>query len=1097
MTSTVLDDEVVAADAVGASGAAHPAPVTDGGALASLRSHVRAPLFRTAYALIGSTLLTTGLGMGASIAAARLYDVEDVGRGQSAVNALVLLAGLGNLRLMNVLTRFLPRARERSAWLVGRSYLLAVGASLVACAVCLNLPGDPLPVATLLGHAPYAGLWFTGAVVAFALFTLQDAVLTGVRQATWVPIENGVHSLLKLGLVVALAGTLPAAGIFVSWTIPTVLALVPINLLLVRRLLPANARRAVVPEDLSLRRLAPFTAGEYAGSLCELAVANLIPLIVADRLGLEAAGVFGVAWLIGTTLDHVVVHFGASLTVEGASDPDRLAALTRQLLHRSATVIAPVALAVVVGAPLVLRLFGQAYAARAGGLLSLLGLALLPRLVCTVAVVVARVRGDVRTVVGIQALLAAGTLVGSILLLDGMALAGPGVAYLASSVVVAAVVAPWLRSTLYEPRHLAPRNHGLTPVLVPEPSPASLPEVAPASFPEPAPATLSEPGATGAQSLRRASVDAGSFVKAAPLTLSVGLLVLSLLQVDRSDAGGALGLLAVLPPAWWLGLAVLAASFAWSIVRTPHRPVLLGAHLVLLVVALHATPGLIEAHGRFPTAWTHVGFVDHVVETGQVDPGYDARYNWPGAFSLGAFLVDLTGAESARALVRFAPVVVNLLLLAPLMVLVRHVTRDVRVRWVGLWLAVLTNWVGQDYLAPQPLALLGYLVVVGLLLGWFRSDHPRTASAFDLLGVLRRRFGGWVRDDRLGRSVAPPPYARAGQEFGLIVVIVGIGAVLAFSHQLTPFMLVVASVVLVVTGRVDRPLVPLILAVCTAAWVGLGATSYLRSNLADLASALGDLGAVVDDNQSRVGPDHARQLVLATRMVLTLLAGGLATVGFWRQWRARRADWALVGLAVSPVLLAGLNSYGGEVLLRVSLFSLPFLALLGAFALVGERAGPAGARRAGVAVLVASGLLLPLFVAARYGNEAFERIDDDDIAAWDYLVDHAPAGATVVVTDFAGPWRYRALTRFEYKVFADEADDDLSARALDDLVTSEDGPTYVVLGTASAQFHEIAEGYPPGWSGDLSDDLLDSGDYSVVFTAGTTRVLRHSPGSDT
>lgn len=1046
-----------------------PAPAPTG-ALDALREHVRAPLFRTAYALIGSTVLTTGLGMAASIAAARLYEVEDVGRGQSAVNALILLAGLGNLRLMNVLTRFLPRARERSAWLVRRCYLAAIAASLLACVVCVNLPGDVLPLDTLLGHAPYAGLWFTLAVVAFALFTLQDAVLTGVRQASWVPMENGIHSLVKLGLVVGLAGTLPATGIFVSWVVPTALALVPINLLLARRLLPANARRVVVPEDLSVRRLAPFAAGEYAGALCELAVANLIPLIVAQRLGLEAAGVFGVAWLIGTTLDHVVVHFGASLTVEGASDPDRLAALTRQLLRRSALVVAPIALVVVVGAPLMLRLFGKAYADQAGGLLSLLGLALLPRLVCTVAVVVARVREDVRAVVGIQALLAAGTLAGSLLLLDSRGLAGPGLAYLASSVVVGAAVAPWLRTHLYEPRHFAPSG----------PSSRDL-----------------DPTKTPRHRRTLGLAAPAAVVSAVPLVVAVGLLGSSLVQVDRDDAGGALGLLAVLPATWWAGVAVLTVGFAWLVVTAPRRHLWLFGYLVLLVVALHATPGLIEAHGRFPTAWTHVGFVDHVVETGRVEPGYDARYNWPGAFSLGAFLVDLTGAESARSLVRFAPVVMNLLLLAPLVVLVRHATRDNRVRWVALWLAVLTNWVGQDYLAPQPLALLGYLVIVGVLLGWFRSVEGRAASGFDLLARLRcrRRLGGLVRDQRLRWAVEAPPRASAGQEFGLVVLVVGIAAVLAFSHQLTPFMLVIAAVVLVATGRVDRPLIPVLLAVCTAAWVGLGATAYLRSNLADLTSGLGDLGSVVDENQSRVGPGRARQLVLMTRMVLTLAAVGLGGIGLWRQWRMRRADWALVALALAPASLALLNSYGGEVLLRVSLFSLPFLALLGAFALVTEGADGRPALRTGVAVVAVSAVLLPLFVAARYGNEAFERIDDDDIAAWDFLVDNAPTGARVIVTDFAGPWRYRSLTQFDYEVFDDEVDEQPTAAAIDDLAASEDGPTYVVLGTASAAYREIAQGFPASWASSVEDDLVATGGYMVAFRSGATTVLERT-GSD-
>ncbi len=443
-------------------------------AVSAGRAHLRVPMFRTAYALIGSTFLTTGLGMLGWIAAARLYPVTEVGRGQSAVNAMVILAGLGNLRLMNVLTRFLPRARERSAWLVGRSYLLAVGATLVVCAGYLLVDHRIIAMSELVGGSPLAQVWFVLAVVAFAIFTLQDAVLTGVRRATWVPLENGAHGALKLVIVVACAAALPSTGIFASWAVPTLLALVPINLLIFRRLLPANAALEVEGEDLSVRRLAPFTAAEYAGALCELAVANVIPLIIAQQLGLAAAGVFGAAWLIGTTLDHVVMHFGASLTVEAAAAPGELARLSRELLTRSAAVVVPMAAVVALGAPWILALFGGEYAADGGGLLRLLGLALVPRLFCTVAVVLARVRGNVRAVVGIQAALALGTLAGSFILLDGMGLAAPGIAYLAASIVVAALVTPTLL------RDLAPSP---TPTPAPVPTPASTPTSAPVSAP--------------------------------------------------------------------------------------------------------------------------------------------------------------------------------------------------------------------------------------------------------------------------------------------------------------------------------------------------------------------------------------------------------------------------------------------------------------------------------------------------------------------------------------------------------------------------------------------------------------------------------------
>ncbi|MEK8143553.1 hypothetical protein NKH18_20340 [Streptomyces sp. M10(2022)] len=77
----------------------------------------------------------------------------------------------------------------------------------------LDLWGDSYaPLGTLS-----AGLVFTGSCVAWAVLTLQDGVLTGLRKAVWVPVGNAVFSIGKLLLLAAFATALPVLGVFVSW----------------------------------------------------------------------------------------------------------------------------------------------------------------------------------------------------------------------------------------------------------------------------------------------------------------------------------------------------------------------------------------------------------------------------------------------------------------------------------------------------------------------------------------------------------------------------------------------------------------------------------------------------------------------------------------------------------------------------------------------------------------------------------------------------------------------------------------------------------------------------------------------------------------
>ena len=61
----------------------------------------------------------------------------------------------------------------------------------------------------------------------------------------WVPLENGLYGIGKIALLVALAPVTPEYGIIVSWFLPALVLLPPVNLLIFRRLL----RRHTAPAE--------------------------------------------------------------------------------------------------------------------------------------------------------------------------------------------------------------------------------------------------------------------------------------------------------------------------------------------------------------------------------------------------------------------------------------------------------------------------------------------------------------------------------------------------------------------------------------------------------------------------------------------------------------------------------------------------------------------------------------------------------------------------------------------------------------------------------------------------------------------------------
>ena len=149
---------------------------------------------------------------------------------------------VGGLTALNViLIRFIPQTGRRTGRLVLASYAAgAAAAVLIALGFLLTLRAVAESFAHLRGVDP--GLWFLGMALAWNIFTQQDAVFTGLRRAHWVPIENAAFGIAKMALLVAFAGLLPGQGVVLSWMLPVLVSLVPVNVFIFRRLIPAHVR---------------------------------------------------------------------------------------------------------------------------------------------------------------------------------------------------------------------------------------------------------------------------------------------------------------------------------------------------------------------------------------------------------------------------------------------------------------------------------------------------------------------------------------------------------------------------------------------------------------------------------------------------------------------------------------------------------------------------------------------------------------------------------------------------------------------------------------------------------------------------------------
>ncbi|MEU4110544.1 lipopolysaccharide biosynthesis protein [Streptomyces sp. NPDC027717] len=1062
------------------------------------------PLFRNAYALMLNTGISAVLGLGFWLAAARYYSESAVGQGSAAIAAMKLLAGLTAVTLTGALARFIPVAGRSTARLIFRTY---AGSSLVVAVAAgvflltLHVWG---PSYRFL-HGPVSGLGFVAAVVAWNVLTLQDGVLTGLRSAPWVPVGNTVFSAVKLGLLVAFAVAIPAAGVFVSWVAAIATSVIPLGWLVFRRLVPrhtaATEGRTRPP---TLREIGRFLAGDYTGSLFSLGVVYLVPVIIASQVSAEDNAYFYITTTIGGTTNLLAINMGASLTVEGSHDPARLAANTRAALRRMARIMLPVAGVLFVGAPWILGVFGAGYADAATPLLRWFAVGAVLRVMMETYFAVLRAQSRTAGLAWLQGLLCVLVLGLTLLLLPRMGLVGAGVAEISSLAVIVAVAAPRLWQVIRpgpvtaapdgDLADLGPREATRVRTTRRAPSWAVLPEtdketgevdsvdapfeVAPPEQRPPeqrrAPA---EWGASPAPPRRRSLVPTRTGVVLGCLLVAALLLywvpALRLTDADLDRMGG-LGLVSVLPLPTLVGAALLVAVFAallWT--RREHRALLL-LTLVATVVSLHALPAVVESAPRFPTAWQHLGFLDHIDRTGSTVPDLDARWSWPGFFAVIAFAAKACGVSDFTEVIRWWPTAIQLAYLAPMFLLARSLRASWRARWTGVWLFALSGWVGQDYFSPQGFTYLLYLVFVAVLLVWFRAPH-----------MIWTRF-------RPGEAEVEPTDRR--QRVVLLLVLIGLFLACVPAHQLTPFVMLGVLAALVLLGRCELRGLPLLFAVVVAVWVGFMAEPYWSGHFDELFGGLGGVGGNVSTSVSgRIeGGSSTHKLVLYARV---LLAGSVLALACWGWWRRRGHGYrerSLPVLAFVPFLGFGMQSYGGEMALRVFMFALPGAALLGALALF-PRTGVSARERNRVglgapAALLAGLLLIGGFLVARWGNEPFERTRPGEVAAmdWVYAHDEPTVRLLWLTTDTVNdvtpalPWGARDMERVTYVPTLAPTDPVLVSGLVKALKDA--GPnSYLIVNESQVRYLELDAGYPAVWESRLTRTLDTRAELSKVL----------------
>jgi hypothetical protein len=546
-----------------------------------------------------------------------------------------------------------------------------------------------------------------------------------------------------------------------------------------------------------------------------------------------------------------------------------------------------------------------------------------------------------------------------------------------------------------------------------------------------------------------------------------------------------IGLIALFTVPMFASLAVLTVGFFVALSRKAPEW-LLAIHLVTFIGLIHGTPPTLFETLRYGWAWKHVGIIDYILRTGSVDTSITSLqvyHSWPGFFAGTALLTEMLGRSHLLQLAAWTQLAFNLFNLVAARFLLRALTDDSRVIWLGLWLLFVTSWLGLDYFSPQGMAFPLYMVLMGLVLRACR--RPRRSSR------------------EVDRPAATAMSVRAALPLMVLVM-----AVIASSHQITPLMMVLALGTVFGLRKARGWYVPVVAVALTVGWAFVVARGYTLDHISTLT-----IGEPVQNGVDTLGKSAnvrgGQVLVSYAGRFTTAVGLALAFVGVYQAWRRRRLDSGALLLLLSPTLVLALTEYGGEVLFRVVLFMGPFMAYFGALAVypdsVDTRTGGlraarhfrAARTRRAVIGAVLTAVLLPSFLLGYYGKDAQNYFTPAEVKAVGWLYENAEANSVIVVGSRNYPQRFRNYEKFVTLSIANEPEGSRN-RVLADPAERlsrwlragpSDKPGYVLITRSQKVANDLIGPMPVGSVDQIEQALRASPQYRVVVDTGDAVVF--------
>ncbi len=359
---------------------------------------------------------------------ARYHTAEAVGLSASLISLAVFLGSISTMGLGVGMIRFLPSTPIPKNHRINTSLTLAALTALVLGLIFLGGLELWSPAIKFVRDDLSYAIMFLIFTIGFAITPLVDSAFLAARKASYVLHRSLLYNGLRLPIPILVASVLGAFGIFFSFGVALLVAILISLFLLMPRLYPGFL--AVPSFKLSsIRDMLSYSIGNHAANLLGMIPSGILPLIVLSKLSASSSAHFYIVWITASLLFMVPMSSAQSLFVEGSQQGAYFTEKAVRSIRLGIFLVVPGVLFLFFAGPFLLGLFGGDYSTEGLRLLRILVVSAFFVAINYTFTSYLRVKKRVGELILLSSIIGVGTVVASYFLLDSLGLSGVGIAF--------------------------------------------------------------------------------------------------------------------------------------------------------------------------------------------------------------------------------------------------------------------------------------------------------------------------------------------------------------------------------------------------------------------------------------------------------------------------------------------------------------------------------------------------------------------------------------------------------------------------------------------------------------------------------------------